>query len=536
MRQNSAIPRYLLPLAFAFAALAPVLSAQANVATTPAAHAALPAEFDAYVADVLRIFEIPGLCIAVVKDGETVLAKGYGVQNLGAATPVDERTNFGIASNSKVFTAVALTILAERGKLRFDDRVVDHLPSFQLSDPYVSRELTVLDLLVHRSGLGLGAGDLLWWPGSTYDRKQVVARLRHVPLATSFRSTYAYDNVLYLVAGEVIEALSGQTWEQFVREQILQPVGMAHSFPNADAAIAAGNAAGTFARVDGTVQAVVPDNSDTTNPAGGIRSNAEDMARWLKLLLGRGRLGDGQPLISEAGWRRLTTLVTPIPVKDPDPVLAELRPNFRGYALGLGVSDYRGKKLITHTGGLPGAVSRVLWVPDLQFGIAVLTNQECLPGIDAIVYRALDHQFHADDKDWLKTFQQAESKARQAVAEQVAKAASERKPGRPSLPLAAYAGSYQDRWYGDIDVIAADDGLRITFAHTPLLTGRLEPWQHDTFVARWDDRGLRADAFVNFTLMPDGTIDHATMAPFSGEVDFSFDYQDLLLRPKPRPR
>ncbi len=496
------------------------------------AQAPLPADFDQYVAKVQQAFEIPGLCIAVVAQGHTVLAKGYGVQRLGEPVLVNATTNFGIASNTKVFTATALGLLVEQGKLAWDDPVQRHLPAFQLSDAYIARELTVRDLLVHRSGLGLGAGDLLWWPGTRYDRKEVVRRLRNVPLKTSFRSTYAYDNVLYLAAGEVIEAVSGQSWEQFVREQIVQKVSMAHSHVQPSAALAAGNVSGTHARVGEKVQAVVPDTSDTTNPAGGILSNAEDMAKWLSVLLGRGTLPDGTRVFSERTWRELTTLTTPIPIKDPNPVLGELRPNFQGYALGLGVSDYRGKKLISHTGGLPGFVSRVLWVPELQFGIAVLTNQESLHGIDAIVWRVLDQQFGKADKDWFLLHLQAEQKARADVQQGEAKAAAARQAdSKPSLPLASHAGTYRDAWYGDVVVRMLDGQLRIEFEPTPLLRGRLEHWQHDTFVARWDDRGLRADAFVTFALKPDGTIDQVKLAPFDEGVDFSYDYEDLLLKP-----
>src|SRR2546427_11940028 len=186
------------------------LSAQAAIS--------LPRDFDAYVARTMKQFEVPGLAIAVVKDGKVVLAKGYGVRRLGDSARVDERTLFGIASNTKAFTATAIGILVEEGKLQWDAPVVNYLPWFQMYDPFVTRELTIRDLLVHRSGLGLGAGDLLWWPSSTYDRKEVARRLRYIKPATSFRSAYAYDNVLYSVAGEVIEAVSGQRSEEHTSE------------------------------------------------------------------------------------------------------------------------------------------------------------------------------------------------------------------------------------------------------------------------------------------------------------------------------
>jgi CubicO group peptidase (beta-lactamase class C family) len=231
--------------------------------------------------------------LAVVKDGKTLLAKGYGVKKLGEAAPVDAQTLFGIASNTKAFTATALGILAEEGKIRWDGRVIDYLPWFQLADPYVTREMTVRDLLVHRSGLGLGAGDLLWWPPTTYERKEIARRLKYIPLATSFRSAYAYDNVLYLVAGEVIEAVSGKSWEDFVSERILAPVGMTTSNVRGTMAEKPGNVAATHAIVDGGLRVVKAMSSDNSNPAAGVNSNAVDMAKWMTVQLDSGRIGEG---------------------------------------------------------------------------------------------------------------------------------------------------------------------------------------------------------------------------------------------------
>ena len=208
------------------AALILCLIATPLAAQRPAAAPAVPRDFDAYVAGVMKTFEVPGIAIAIVNDGRVLVAKGYGVRRLGDPAPVDQNTLFGIASNTKAFTATALGMLVEEGKVAWDAPVINYLPWFQMYDPFVTRELTIRDLLVHRSGLGLGAGDLLWWPTSTYDRKEIARRLRYIKPETSFRSAYAYDNVLYSVAGEVIEAVSGQTWEDFVSSRILARVGM----------------------------------------------------------------------------------------------------------------------------------------------------------------------------------------------------------------------------------------------------------------------------------------------------------------------
>src|SRR3954463_2786210 len=356
----------------------------------PQSTARVAPDIDAVVQRAMTAFDVPGISLAIVKDGKVVVARGYGVRALGEPAAVDAQTLFGIASNTKAFTATALGLLVEEGKIRWDAPMIDYVPWFQLSDPYVTREMTVRDLLVHRSGLGLGAGDLLWWPASTYDRKEIMRRLRYIPLATSFRSAYAYDNVLYLVAGEIIEAVSGTTWEDFVATRILARVGMTTSNVRHSDAARGGNVATPHARVDGTVRPIAPFDSDNTNPAGGINSNAIDMAKWMIVQLGEGKLADGTALIQPATARQLTTIVTPIPVGAGAPELRELRPNFNGYGLGFGLRDYRGRKLVTHTGGLPGYVSKVAMLPELNLGIAVLTNQESGAAFESIVDHILD--------------------------------------------------------------------------------------------------------------------------------------------------
>jgi CubicO group peptidase (beta-lactamase class C family) len=431
-----------------------------------------------------------------------------------------------------VFTATALGLLVEEKKIEWDAPVVRYLPGFAMWDPYVTRELTVRDLLVHRSGLGLGAGDLLWWPSSTYDRKEVVRRIRYIQPATSFRTAYAYDNVLYLVAGELIEAISGESWETFVGNRILTKVGMTGSNVRHSAAAASGNVAATHAPVEGTVKPIAPFDSDNTNPAGGINSSAEDMAKWLRVQLARGKLPDGSRLFSEATARQLATIVTPIPASDPPPDLLPLKANFRGYALGLDIRDYRGHKLVSHTGGLPGYVSRVAMIPDVNVGVAVLTNQESTMAFDAIVLRILDHYLEAAPFDWIEAFSKV--RAQMQAAEKQASAgqtAARDSASRPSLPLAKYAGTYRDAWYGDITITESGGKLAMQFANTPLLAGTLEHWQHDTFIVRWRDRELRADAYVTFALNPDGSIDQAKMKAVSPDTDFSYDFQDLLLKP-----
>lgn len=477
---------------------------------------------------------MPGVAVAIVKDGKIVLAKGYGVRKLGDPTPVDAQTQFGIASNTKVFTASALAMLVEEGKVEWDAPVIRYLPWFAMHDPFVTRELTVRDLLVHRSGLGLGAGDLLWWPPSTYTRKEIARRLRYITPATSFRSAYAYDNVLYLVAGEVIEAVSGQTWEDFVRTRILGRVGMTHSDVNHSAAGQPGNVATPHAEVNDTVRPVAPFLSDNTNPAGGIVSGAEDMAKWVMVQLDSGRTADGSRLFSPASTRQIWREVTPTPIYDPPAGLEHLRPRLNGYALGLETRDYRGRLLLTHTGGLPGYLSRVAMIPELRLGVVVLTNQESGLAFNAIAYRVLDHYLGVTPPDYVGIYRRQLAETRTQLAQLAARAAAGRdSTSGPSLPLERYAGTYRDLWYGDVTITREANGLVIRMTKTPSMVGDLIHWQYDTFVARWRDRELRADAYITFALTPDGGIDQAKMAPTSPLVDFSFDFQDLLLSPVP---
>jgi CubicO group peptidase (beta-lactamase class C family) len=496
-----------------------------------------PKDLEAYVESVQKEFEVPGIALAIVKDGKVVVAKGYGFRKLGESARVDDRTLFGIASNTKAFTATALGILVEEGKLEWDAPVIRYLPWFQLSDPYVTRELTIRDLLVHRSGLGLGAGDLLWWPSSRYNRKEIAKRLQFIPLVKSFRSAYAYDNVLYLIAGEVIEAVSGETWEQFVASHILSKVGMTDSNVRHSDAAGGGNVAATHAEIDGKVRPISPFTSDNTNPAGGVNASARDIAKWMIVQLDSGRVADGTRLFSPRTTVQLWSIVTPTPSGNPPPELAALRANFNGYALGFGVRDYRGYKLVQHTGGLPGYVSKVAMIPELKLGVAVLTNQESGEAFESITYYVLDHFLGVSRTNWLGAFKTLHARIDSMTARMEKEIAAKRdSTSRPPLPLASYAGTYNDPWYGDVTISLESGNLVIRFDHTPSLVGDLEHWQYDTFVARWRDRELRADAFVTFALNPDGSIDQAKMKAVSPATDFSFDFQDLLLKPAKRDK
>jgi hypothetical protein len=337
---------------------------------------------------------------------------------------------------------------------------------------------------------------------------------------------------LYPVAGEVIEAASGKSWEEFIRTEILDRVGMSRTHVSTSDLEQAENAASPHARLDGKVVPVMAFSIDNANPAGGIVSNAEEMAKWQLILLRGGVLSDGQRLYSPETAERLWTLVTPIPIPSRLPGPVETHPKFNGYALGFGVRDYRGAKMVSHTGGLPGFVSLSLLIPELNLGVVVLTNQESGAAFRSIGYTIVDH-YLGHDTDWIEEFKKYVAQGDQEIAESDRATEENRDADSgPSLAVEKYAGPYEDEWYGEITITHSADGLRIAFAHTPELQGKLEHWQHDTFVARWDNRELRADAFVTFALNPDGSIDRAKMKAVSDATDFSFDFHDLTLHRK----
>jgi CubicO group peptidase (beta-lactamase class C family) len=501
------------------------------------AQTGLPADLDAVVERTRKTFDVPGIAVAVVKDGRVVYAKGFGVRRVGDPAPVGPDTLFGIASNTKAFTTAAIAMLAEEGKLAWDDRVVDRLPGFRLYDPYVSQELTIRDLVTHRSGLGLGSGDLLVFPTTNYTRDEIVHRIRFLKPASSFRSKYAYDNLLYLVAGEIVQRVTGKTWDEFVTERIFEPVGMTRSSTTAKALFAGGDVATPHSRVDGEVRPIVPDNIDNAAPAASINSSVADLAKWMIVQLDAGVLRDAEGkergrLFSAASSREMWSPQTILPISDPPPPIAATRPNFATYGLGWFLSDYRGRKVASHTGGLAGYLSKVTLVPELKLGVVVLTNQEEGGAFQAPTYHVLDAYLGATPTDWVAAYAEARRKQRGDADEAVRKAEAARaKDSKPSLPLERYAGRYVDPWRDDVTIAVESGRLVLRFGRTEKLVGDLEHWQYDTFVARWRDRSLHADAYVTFSLKPDGTIDEMKMLPVSPLTDFSFDFQDLLFKP-----
>ena len=503
--------------------------------------AAPPAAFDARVETLRKDSGVPGVSIAIVENGTVTLAKGYGVKRLGSPDPISPDTILATGSTGKAVTVAALATLVDQGRIRWDDKVTDHLPGFQMYDPWVTREMTIRDLLVHRSGLGLGAGDLLFVPDAKASRAESVRRLRHIKPATSFRSGYAYDNVLYMVAGQLIEAVTGQTWERYVAEHVFKPAGMLGSTSDEDIRLAHPDRAQPHGRTNGAFrglgdQQVLDERKGlgrNAAPAGGLSVSANDMARWLLIQLARGKLpeGDGR-LFSEAASKEMWAPVVIQPTGALPPALAAAQPMFSTYALGWGVSDYKGAKIVSHTGAVFGFLAAVVLIPERNVGFSIVINSEDGEIIRGLMYELLDHYLDKPAYDWPAAW-------RDYRKERVARAlatlrADTAKPARvgPSLALGRYAGNYADPWYGPIAITETKGRLAVDFQHAPGMKGRLEHWQYETFRTRFDDATIEP-AYVTFALDAEGKVERITMKAVSPAADFSYDYHDLLFTPVP---
>jgi CubicO group peptidase (beta-lactamase class C family) len=452
---------------------------------------------------------------------------------------VDEHTLFGIASNSKAFTAAAVAILVDEGKLAWDDPVQKHLPGFQFWDPYVTREMTVRDLLCHRSGLGLGAGDLLFWPDTDVTRDQVVAAARFIRPASSFRSRYAYNNLMFVVAGQVVAAVSGKPWDEFIRERIFAPLHMSESAITTARFKAGDNVAAPHSRgwrLEGTLTPIPPTRDDTWAAAAGIKSSVTDLSKWVIAQLNAGKIDEGKRLFSQAASNEMWSAQINLPIRGAAGPLAATRPNFSACGLGWNLRDYKGRKIVSHGGALTGMVTTVMMVPEEKLGIVILTNQEESGAFSAIAYHILDHYLGIPAMDWIEAFDTSRKESRKRANDAEKKLEQSRAASsKPSLDLAKYAGEYADAWYGKA-VIAAENGrLVLRMSRTPAMVADLAHFQHDTFKALWRDKTV-PDAFVTFALDYRGEIEQMKLAAVSSLADFSFDYQDLLFRPAAKPR
>ena len=520
-------------------ALRALFAAVSLAALGGVASAAPPAGFDQRVEQLRKLIGVPGVSIAIVEDGKVTLAQGWGVRDITTNKAVDADTIFFTGSTGKAFTNAALATLVDEGKIKWDDKVIDHMPDFRMWDPWVTREMTVRDLLVHRSGLGLGQGDLLFLPNSTLSRKETVRRIRYLKPATSFRSGYAYDNILYMAAGQLIEEVTGQTWEQYIHGHVFGPLGMKNSTDTDKEFQANPNHARPHSRNDGPVhgmgtQAPLDENATIAQnaaPAGGLAISANDMSQWLLTQLGRGKIpGSDKRLFSQEQSEQMWTgaVITPVPQYPPE--FAAAQPHYDLYALGWGLSDYRGAQVVGHDGAVLGSQATVALLPEKNVGIFIAANSEDGEIIRGLLFELLDHYLGYPQAQWPEKWRAFKVNRLNQAAKHVQTA--EAKPVKigPSLPIANYVGDYTDPWYGTIKVRQSGKGLAIEFPHSTGMEGPLTHYQYDTFKMNpaldWVE-----PAYVTFAIGADGKVDRVTMKPVSPRADFSWDYQDLLFTP-----
>lgn len=520
-----------------------LLTVATSLSCSPAALAATlpsPDAIDALAERARLLFDVPGLSLAIVQNGRLVFAKGYGQRDRAGSLAVDPRTVFGIGSISKSFTTAALALLVQEGKLGWDDPVVAHLAHFRLSDPVATRELTVRDLVTHRSGLGAGAGDLMLFSRSRFTREEAVRGARFLALRTRPRSGFAYNNLMFVVAGQLVEAVSGESWERFVQSRLIDPLGLTdcHADPAAflgEAASRADVAIG-YTEIGTALMPLPPDPLVAAAPAGGILCSAADLSRWAAMLLAGGTIG-GVHVLDRAQRDALWAPQTILPTAETASLSHQ---HFRDYAMGWFLEDFDGVMRIWHSGSVAGMVGMVSLLPELDTGIVVLTNQEngnATNGLVAALSQALIGGSGGapgeTPVDWLAAY-----KARQdaAVARRDRLAAS--LPGTQARPflhpapasLDAYVGRYRDCWRGLFRVVRRGDRLRLSVERAEDLAGTLQALPHDLFVVHWDDRLFNGedDAFLQFRRGTNGGIAGASMRLVGS--DMSFDVRDLDLR------
>jgi len=488
------------------------------------------AAIDSLVERTLTTFDVPGIAVAVVKDGKIVHAKGYGVRSLNTMQKVDAHTQFGIASNSKAFTTAALGILVDEHKITWDDKVTDHIPEFKMYNPYVTDDFTIRDLLTHRSGLGLGAGDLMFWPDSNnFTKKDIIHNLRYLKPVSNFRTQYDYDNLLYIVAGEVVARVTGMSWENFIETRILQPLKMNESATSFKFLKDKSNVIDPHAPVEGKVKVIRRDWSEVANSAGGIYSNITDMSKWIIMQMNNGKYGAGldKKIFSETVHEEMWTPQTIIPVHGTN----TYNTHFSSYGLGWFLSDVKGYLQATHTGGLAGIVTQITLLPELKLGIIVFTNQQSGAAFNSITNTIKDSYLGMPTVDRVKQNHDRVVK-NEAEAKKITTALWKdiealQKKNAPLKDMAVFTGTYTDRWFGDISISIKNGKLWFDSKRSYFLTGELFPYKGNTFIVKWNERSMDADAFVQFDLDMNGKANRIKMNAISPLTDFSFDFQDL---------
>lgn len=480
---------------------------------------------DEVVEKTLETFNVPGIAVGIVHNDEVVLAKGYGIANINTGEKVNSSTNFGIASNSKAFTTTAIALLIDQGKINWDDRVKKYIPEFKMYDDYVTENFTIRDLVVHRSGLGLGAGDLMVWPdGHDFTPDDIIQNIQHLKPVSDFRTKYDYDNLLYIIAGVVIERVSGKSWTDFIEENFIQPLNMNRTAASWNTLKDRSNVIVPHVPIDGELKVVDRYTNSIFDAAAGLYSNVDDLIHWVKFQLNYGKTEDGRQLVSEEQMRQLSTPQTLQPNRTTEPY----NTLFRAYGLGFQLQDMNGKLEVSHTGGLEGIVTQIIMYPQLDLGIIVLTNQQSGAAFMSISNTIKDFYLGLPEKDWVEHYSELIAK-RQGDADQIVsevwKTVEENKKKRIAY-IDTLVGTYEDPWFGQVEISQSKGKLRFVSKRSSQLQGDMFYYKGDTFAVKWDNAYLHADAFAIIETK-DGKVVGMKMLPISPLTDFSYDFQDL---------
>ncbi|MCK4661414.1 MAG: serine hydrolase [Bacteroidales bacterium] len=475
-------------------------------------------QLDTYFENAITNWEVPGMAIAIVQDDSVIYSKGFGIRNINSDEKIDEYTLFGIASNTKAFTSAAIAILIDEGKISLDDPVTKYIPYFKLYAPYVTKTMTVRDLLCHRSGLETFSGDLLWY-GSSYSREEVIRRAKYLKPKYGFRSHYGYSNIMYLTAGEIIPVVTGISWDDFIEQRFFKPLGMKLSNTSISKLDGIKNIAQPHVKSNDTLVTIPYISWDNIAPAGAINSNAIEMTKWIKLQLNKGTLNDKE-YFSEKGSKEMWSPHTIDNFGEWEELIYPSS-HFRAYGLGWELFDFHGRKVINHNGGLDGMISQVILVPEENLGFVILTNaSSSLPYI--LMYYILDVFFNTYETDYSELFLGYKKQADLIGIKKKEKEENDRiKNTHPTLNLANYTGTYGGEMYGNAEISIKNNQLHIQFIPTKALNGVLEHWHYDTFKIRWNDYPSLPSGTLQFIIGTNGKVEEMRIEVKNPDFDFT---------------
>ena len=430
--------------------------------------------FPEYVEKAMKEFKVPGLAISIVKDGKVVFAQGFGFRDVKKGLKVTPQTLFAIGSSSKAFTATAMGILVDEGTLDWNKPVREYLPAFKLKDPFAAERMTPRDLVCHDSGLP--RHDAIWY-GSSASREELFSRLQYLEPSKDFRTTFQYNNLMFMTAGYMVGQVAGTTWEKFVQERIFNPLGMKDSNFSVEDSKKAPDFALPYAERKDEVVEIPFRNIGAVAPAGSINSNVTDMAQWVLLNLNKGKHGEKQ-IVSEAALKK---------IHSPQMVMGEISPAFdkyheifyENYGMGWMITSYKGHLLIHHGGGIDGFITLVSFMPRDNLGVVVLTNLSPNPLPNFITYNAYERLLGLEQTPWDKRFKELMDKMKEEAEKAQEKSDKDRKPNtKPSHPLEDYAGDYENPGYGVFSVEKEGDHLKTAYNS---ISASLTHYHYDIF-------------------------------------------------------